>query len=460
MKAILVILLAFSLVSVGVGYNLPASSIRGNLNMTSHNVIGLAAPTNDTDAATKAYADSVAIGGGLATTGGTMTGQIDVGGFTVVNSTTPVNDSDLSTKKYVDDLSSVYEPINDGVSSYIPCQVLIYRNDTMYCAKTNNGTVVKAGFDASEVFNYVGASFNHSFIMPGEYKCGSTIDLSYPAQCRFEGAERQSTFISRNSSFTGDNLVVFDHADTDGMYCSSTFEHVTFYSASQSGTGVYVENVIWTPILTDCRIYGFSTGIRLGHYALCNSIADSYIRNCDIGVQIIGEANANTLRNCYIEHNDEIGLYIRDGARGNQYLGGTIEYNGNSALHGWWLDVCIGGDTLVTSGNVVRGTWIENNNAVILFGGSDNPYLSSSGNIITECVISTANHPNGAVYFYSGYRNMLINNIFLGYGNDSVVVDAHANGTIITGNVHQEAGYHVTLTDNGFDTVSTPNYWD
>lgn len=103
MKAILVILLAFSLVSVGVGYNLPASSIQGNLNMTSHNVIGLATPTNDTDAATKAYADAVAIGGGLPTAGGIMTGQIDFGGFTAYNSTTPVNDTDLSTKKYIDD---------------------------------------------------------------------------------------------------------------------------------------------------------------------------------------------------------------------------------------------------------------------------------------------------------------------------------------------------------------------
>lgn len=103
MKAILVILLAFSLVAVGVGYNLPASSIQGNLNMTDHNVIGLATPTNDTDAATKAYADAVAVGGGLPTTGGVMTGQIDFGGFTAYNSTAPVNDTDLSTKKYIDD---------------------------------------------------------------------------------------------------------------------------------------------------------------------------------------------------------------------------------------------------------------------------------------------------------------------------------------------------------------------
>ncbi len=53
MKAILAILLVFGLMLVGAGYKLPASSVHGNLNMTSHNIIGLAAPSNETDAATK-----------------------------------------------------------------------------------------------------------------------------------------------------------------------------------------------------------------------------------------------------------------------------------------------------------------------------------------------------------------------------------------------------------------------
>ena len=102
MKALFGLIMALGLIALASGYTLPAVDVQGNLNMTSHNIVSLATPTNDTDAATKAYADSVAIGGGLPTTGGKMTGQIDVGGFPVINSTTPVNDTDLVTKQYVD----------------------------------------------------------------------------------------------------------------------------------------------------------------------------------------------------------------------------------------------------------------------------------------------------------------------------------------------------------------------
>ena len=112
MKAFLGFILAFSLISIASCYTIPATSVQGNLNLTSHNIIGLATPTNDTDAATKAYADSVAIGGGLPTSGGTMTGQINFGGFTAYNSSTPVNDTDLATKDYVDGLNTSYAPIS------------------------------------------------------------------------------------------------------------------------------------------------------------------------------------------------------------------------------------------------------------------------------------------------------------------------------------------------------------
>lgn len=117
MKAFLVILLAFSLVSVCGGYKLPASQVYGELSMVNHKITDLAAPSEDTDAATKAYADSVAVGGGLPITGGEMKGQIDVGGFTVVNSTTPTNDTDLATKDYVDSNSGSGLPTTGGTMS-------------------------------------------------------------------------------------------------------------------------------------------------------------------------------------------------------------------------------------------------------------------------------------------------------------------------------------------------------
>ena len=111
MKAFLVILLAFSLIPVSLGYTLGGTTFKGNVDMYGNNLSNLTAPVLDSDAATKAYADSVAIGGGLPTTGGTMTGQINFGGIPGYNIGTPVNDSDVSTKEYVDDLSTVYAPI-------------------------------------------------------------------------------------------------------------------------------------------------------------------------------------------------------------------------------------------------------------------------------------------------------------------------------------------------------------
>lgn len=111
MKAILAILLAFGLIGCSSGYTLGGTTFKGDVDMYGNNLSNLTTPVLDSDAATKAYADSVAIGGGLPTTGGTMTGQIDFGAVPGYNIGTPVNDSDISTKKYVDDLSTVYAPI-------------------------------------------------------------------------------------------------------------------------------------------------------------------------------------------------------------------------------------------------------------------------------------------------------------------------------------------------------------
>ena len=159
MKAILVILLAFSLIPFCAGYNLPASSVHGELDMTSHKITSLAAPSADTDAATKAYADSVAIGGCLPTTGGIMTGQIDFCGFTAYNSTVPVNDTDLSTKLYADYRAS-------------------WVNVKEYGAKGDNSTDDTAAFNAAiavansaalSVYYMYSKNTNTLYIPDGEY---------------------------------------------------------------------------------------------------------------------------------------------------------------------------------------------------------------------------------------------------------------------------------------------------
>lgn len=117
MKAILAILLAFGLIGCSSGYTLGGTTFKGDVDMYGNNLSNLTTPVLDSDAATKAYADSVAVGGGLPITGGEMKGQIDVGGFTVVNSTTPTNDTDLATKDYVDSNSGSGLPTTGGTMS-------------------------------------------------------------------------------------------------------------------------------------------------------------------------------------------------------------------------------------------------------------------------------------------------------------------------------------------------------
>lgn len=114
-------------------------TITGTLDMdanTSSTITGLTAPTNSTDAATKAYVDTsisnlvdaapgaldtlnelaaalnddanfhttvtTALAGKLALAGGTMTGAIDMGANKITTTYTPTNAADLTTKTYTD----------------------------------------------------------------------------------------------------------------------------------------------------------------------------------------------------------------------------------------------------------------------------------------------------------------------------------------------------------------------
>jgi hypothetical protein len=103
MRALFGVLMILVLIGCVSGYNLPATTFKGNVDMYGYNLSNLTTPVSDSDAVTKAYADSIAVGGGLPISGGEMEGIIDFGGYVAINSTTPVNDTDLSTKKYVDD---------------------------------------------------------------------------------------------------------------------------------------------------------------------------------------------------------------------------------------------------------------------------------------------------------------------------------------------------------------------
>ena len=84
-------------------------TMTGNLNMGTKKIVNLAAPTANTDAATKKYVDDKPSGsGGDFRKDGSvsMTGNLNMGGFKIANLSTPSNNNDAATKKYVDDNSS------------------------------------------------------------------------------------------------------------------------------------------------------------------------------------------------------------------------------------------------------------------------------------------------------------------------------------------------------------------
>ena len=83
-------------------------AMTGNLNMGVKKIVNLAAPTANTDAATKKYVDDKPGGsdGDFKRDGSRfMTGNLNMGGFKIANLSTPSNNNDAATKKYVDDNS-------------------------------------------------------------------------------------------------------------------------------------------------------------------------------------------------------------------------------------------------------------------------------------------------------------------------------------------------------------------
>jgi hypothetical protein len=111
-------------------------TMSGAINMGSKKITNLAAPTNNTDAATKKYVDDAKAAAiaeadaaqstadsalsiasaALPKAGGTMTGAINMGGKQITNMATPTNDAHATTKKYVDDAIAAGIKANDAMT--------------------------------------------------------------------------------------------------------------------------------------------------------------------------------------------------------------------------------------------------------------------------------------------------------------------------------------------------------
>ena len=99
---------------------LAGGAMTGPIAMSGQKITGAADPTENQDVATKAYVDAHAGGGtedALPLAGGTMTGNIDMGTHNITNLAEPTNDADAATKGYVDAQYSEYLPTAGGTMS-------------------------------------------------------------------------------------------------------------------------------------------------------------------------------------------------------------------------------------------------------------------------------------------------------------------------------------------------------
>ena len=83
--------------SIATKLPLAGGTMSGNIAMGTNKVTGLGTPTSNTDAATKAYADTM-----LPLAGGTMTGAIAMGTNKITGLGTPTANTDAATKAYAD----------------------------------------------------------------------------------------------------------------------------------------------------------------------------------------------------------------------------------------------------------------------------------------------------------------------------------------------------------------------
>lgn len=87
------------------GSVITGGSLIGDLDVNGNRLFGIAAPTADSDAASKKYVDTAVNGAksaSLPKSGGTMTGSISMGGQSITDLKAPIAAADAVTKGYVD----------------------------------------------------------------------------------------------------------------------------------------------------------------------------------------------------------------------------------------------------------------------------------------------------------------------------------------------------------------------
>jgi hypothetical protein len=243
-----------------------------NLSMATYKLTNLGTPTVSTDAATKAYADTM-----LPLAGGTMSGAIAMGTNKITGLGTPSADADAATKAYVD---SVAQGLDTKAS--------------VVAATTTNGTLATAFANGQVVDGVTLATGNRILI---KNQTDATTNGIYTVNA--SGAPTRSTDMDLGSEFPSAYVFVEQgttNADT-GWVCTNnspvTLGSTNITWAQFSGAGTYVAGDGLT-LTGNTFAVGAGTGITVGADTVSLTNTSLTVNGTSIALGASGTITANT----------------------------------------------------------------------------------------------------------------------------------------------------------------------
>lgn len=243
-----------------------------NLSMATYKLTNLGTPTVSTDAATKAYADTM-----LPLAGGTMSGAIAMGTNKITGLGTPSADADAATKAYVD---SVAQGLDTKAS--------------VVAATTTNGTLATAFANGQVVDGVTLATGNRILI---KNQTDATANGIYTVNA--SGAPTRSTDMDLGSEFPSAYVFVEQgttNADT-GWVCTNnspvTLGSTNITWAQFSGAGTYVAGDGLT-LTGNTFAVGAGTGITVDADSVSLTNTSLTVNGTSISLGGSGTITANT----------------------------------------------------------------------------------------------------------------------------------------------------------------------
>lgn len=488
---LLYILVPIFLVGIVSGYVLPATTFGGNVTMNNHNIVGLAEPSLDTDAATKAYADSIIGGNYLPLSGGTLTGWINLGSFPLQSVGTPSNDSDASTKKYVDDAvsplastSDLWDKVNksgdtmsgplamgtqkitgvgngtaaqDAVTySQLDAKTVITVGPYSWCTVVTDGNS-----DQTEINSALIAYKDIVLVNAGYFNCDGNIII--PSGARYSITGRSYLGKKPEVRFDAGHGVT----ESDGVVKQFELDDIDFNANGTSSSLVFFDDGV-----SDTSI----------HHCIFRDITQS-TESTNYGIALVGTIDdPNTNVDIYSnEFRDILGfpLYLIGGWGEHNYVSSEgISVRDNRVIHGMPYNFApfpaIYADYANIHNNYVLGYGLKNTTYDYSsgegIGGGD--YTTISGNTIIGCGrsgITTGYYSNvfgntvkycggcGIDFFYSSYSNFHGNNIYdNGQFSDADSMDRsgidvadHSSNCLVTGNMVTNRAASMSTTTTG-----------